>query len=906
MDKRGFLWIATENGLSRFDGQRFTNFTVKDGLPDNDILDIFVDSSGNLWMIPFSQYPAYVNTVTHKVVNKNSIPDLAKIEAKNILLSNVLANGDVVFYDTYGNVYVYGGNKIKNRFKYSDTGLVYFTKREDDAIFISYSKIIHYKKGNTKKSISAPIGPTPIYRNAAKDNKLLFVKKGGRSVAQIQDLDSTLRPVILTYDYPFQIRNITYLKNCIAITAHGEHVYLIDKETLAIKNKLTVGDNVINITEDAEGALWLSTQDKGILKISNQVIAPLPAPLGNESNILTALVDSSGILAGSASGKISEYSRGHYTSFTLLPKKINKNSVMVKKIIRHSNDTYIITLEGLFIKKNNRYEKIIDTRGTKDGIIINDSTMLLGSHLLLYEFNFKNNKLKSLAKKRITTLARDSSGTIYAGSNDGLYKWENNSLEHLGDKDPTFVNSVTKIYVTPDNILWIALSTDTLVAMQNGKVLLKSPISRIAQGAICKSLASNQRGELWIGTDQSLTKTVYTTDKQTISLKSISFNKSDGLNEGQVNDISFFKDTVYAFTQFGANKLHTDACPVINNIPVYITGVLVNGRSTGLTKVIELSPSDNNIQVEFAGIDLSGYRPQFQFKLNNIEWQNISGNTITLTGLAPGNYTIQIRAIKRDSNPSDLMASFILKINAPFWQKPYVLAGIVLAIAILSLIVFNKLKLAKQKRIFREQNALDQQRLKITADLHDDVGASLSSLQINSSVANRLIDIKPEQAKAILEKIESQSRHLSERIGDIIWSMKPGKDEFMTLSSRIKTFVTDILSATDINYAVMIDKESDAIIQNFTARKNVVLIIKEALNNAVKYSGATQINIVLQIQYKEAIIIVSDNGKGIQQPEKSGNGLANMKKRAGELSGSLEIKSNAAEGTIIKASFPIP
>ena len=86
-DKKGFLWIATENGLSRFDGHSFKNFTVKDGLPDNDILDIFLDSAGNVWMIPFAKNPAYVDAKTNRIVNEKVESELAKIIGKTYLLA---------------------------------------------------------------------------------------------------------------------------------------------------------------------------------------------------------------------------------------------------------------------------------------------------------------------------------------------------------------------------------------------------------------------------------------------------------------------------------------------------------------------------------------------------------------------------------------------------------------------------------------------------------------------------------------------------------------------------------------------------------------------------------------------------------------------------------------------------
>lgn len=198
-------------------------------------------------------------------------------------------------------------------------------------------------------------------------------------------------------------------------------------------------------------------------------------------------------------------------------------------------------------------------------------------------------------------------------------------------------------------------------------------------------------------------------------------------------------------------------------------------------------------------------------------------------------------------------------------------------------------------------------RNKVSKDLHDDVGSSLSSLNVYSTVAAEVLESNPSKAKEMLQKISEQSVQLMENIGDIVWSMKSSKEETINLSTKIKNFASDVLSAAEINYQINVDESDDVSVKSITARRNILMIIKEAINNAVKYSGAS--NIIINIKKADTtfIINITDNGKGfdVETKKETGNGLSNMQKRAAELNGSVAILSSQGKGTTITALFPL-
>jgi signal transduction histidine kinase len=212
--------------------------------------------------------------------------------------------------------------------------------------------------------------------------------------------------------------------------------------------------------------------------------------------------------------------------------------------------------------------------------------------------------------------------------------------------------------------------------------------------------------------------------------------------------------------------------------------------------------------------------------------------------------------------------------------------------------ILYRYKIKQQLQIVQLQN-------KISQDLHDDVGSSLSSLQVYSTVAEKLIDQRPSEAKEMLKKISKESSTVMENIGDIVWSIKTVREQ--SLEERIKNFVADVLGAAGINYSVFIEEGIENNIKNIEARKNILLIIKEAVNNTMKYSKASNVSVSIKKMVGHLCIQVTDDGVGFDHTGqyKKGIGLSGMEKRTVDLDGIYELITKPGKGTTVSALFPL-
>ncbi len=196
-----------------------------------------------------------------------------------------------------------------------------------------------------------------------------------------------------------------------------------------------------------------------------------------------------------------------------------------------------------------------------------------------------------------------------------------------------------------------------------------------------------------------------------------------------------------------------------------------------------------------------------------------------------------------------------------------------------------------------------QLRNQIAADLHDEVGSSLSSIHLLSRIAAQQQDMKG--PKDILARVSNNAHETMEKMSDIVWMIKPGENEGYGLVQRMQRFLYEMCTHQNIEYTMDADELSHLKL-TMPQRKNVYLIFKEAVNNAIKYSGTNKLDVFIGLKNSELLMNIKDYGKGFDERIIiRGNGLANMQIRAGELKGNLLLSSSGEKGTSLKVNCPV-
>ncbi|MDQ6760636.1 MAG: ATP-binding protein [Acidobacteriota bacterium] len=416
------------------------------------------------------------------------------------------------------------------------------------------------------------------------------------------------------------------------------------------------------------------------------------------------------------------------------------------------------------------------------------------------------------------------------------------------------------------------------------------------------SLAEDRNGGIYIGTGDGV-------DRLDPDLGRIRhFTSADGIAPGQA--IAAYRDRTGA-VWFGSlhgrlTRFVPRTEPRIAPPPVWITGVSIAGHPAPVSDAgeasihsVEVQPGQEHIQFDFVGLSYSpGNVPRYQYRLGHEPWSvPIEARSVHYGSLVPGRYRFAVRALNSDGEASPTPATVEFRVVPPLWRRTWFHA-MLLAVAIATAGWAHRSRVARLVEIERV-------RTRIATDIHDDIGSSLSQLGILSEIARQRAS--GAQAGEAIERIGALSRELLDSISDIVWAIQPHKDHLSDLEKRMRRFAAETLSARNVDMQLSVSDSGCDLELNAELRRQIFLIFKESVNNIARHSGATEARIALRVVDRQLTLDVRDNGCGIEPSQQAeGNGLKSMRLRAVQLGGELRVRSAEGEGTTVLLSAPLP
>ena len=719
------------------------------------------------------------------------------------------------------------------------------------------------------------------------------------------------------------------------------------------KNSLA-GNSINKVLVDNSGLLWTSSYNAGVTKVFltpqkfrsfHMALENLKTPF--KENVQTVTGDEKGnVYLGNYTNKIQIFNpTTEKTSEITLPEKegyvihslaINKNNLWIgtnRVLLKYNLDKK--RFENFNLPKEQKREiegNIITTL-----YFSNDSTLWIGTFDQgFYSLNLKNEFLQhySLSDGKnnkqtdhINLVYLDSEQNLWIGTLGGVYQINQegkitNSFVQRSDNPAGLSNNyVYSILEDSDGNYWFGTAGGLNKFDPKSKSFKYYYKKDGLPGDAIFSIVQENSESFWLSTNKGISR--FDPVKNTC----VNYDEEDGLQSDVFNPSVYFKSDdgniyfggINGITYFSPSELKFSKF----NPPIEITSIKIRNENGELKDVnsqireLNLEPNQTTITIEFASLDFTNPdKNHYKYRLSGLsnEWISVgTQNSVTFTKLPHGDYRFELMGTNSDGVWSEKTAAFNFTITPHFWQTwwfiPSIIASLIL-IALLTNLIFLKLKIKRAEEIMRMREAESERARKKTAsEFHDELGHRLTRISLLTEIIKRKLGFSFLDLRPLLEQISENSSSLYDGTKDFIWAIDPQKDSLYELVIRLKDFGDELFSSANINFNVEgISDELQKANLDMDWKRNLMMIFKEGMNNSLQHSKSTNVTLISNLKGDEFELILEDDGKGFEPTENfKGNSLKDMIQRAEDLNADIQIDSQPGRGTTIsfKGKFQI-
>jgi signal transduction histidine kinase len=364
----------------------------------------------------------------------------------------------------------------------------------------------------------------------------------------------------------------------------------------------------------------------------------------------------------------------------------------------------------------------------------------------------------------------------------------------------------------------------------------------------------------------------------------------------------------------GLSRLITVEDRPLATPPTWIDAWRVNGVPQPVSHLGEtaiagtvLEPHQTEVEIQFYAVEFrEAGALRYQYRLDGAsgEWSQPSAERLVhYSHLAPGRYQFQVRAVAADGLASGAPAAVTFEILQPVSQRWWFRASALLGVLLVGFTVHRY----RVSRLL----ALERVRMRIAADLHDDIGGSLSRISIQSEVACREARGLGEQPGRRLMEIADGARGLVDALSDIVWSVDPRRDDLASVCRRVREYADDLFTASGVRWKYTASGTLESVALDPQDRRNLFLLLKEAVTNVARHAAAGSVSLTVGLAGRELRVELRDDGRGFDVgafdngTPTDRQGLASMRARASRLGATLAIQSAPGKGTTWCLQLPI-
>ena len=897
-DKDGFLWFATETGISRFDGTNFKNFTTAEGLTDNEVLRLFVDAKNRVWIIPLkNELCYYYKGIIHNAHNDTVLSKMKFRNYVNGITEN--SNGDILFFEERGIKVLKENNDVLSKYTLRDSIFLTFgggvNSTNEPFVYLEseWKNASLYKIKILNKNIELTKSDDDIIFDGNKVNYCdvrndVFIYPNNRKDHfdfSTVILNNFRNKQIDTIQLPesFNTFNIVDDSMMYFNTGNGSLAYNFKQKRY--KKKFIPNETVSCTIVDNESNLWFTTLGNGIFRLNSKVNQNISLIKNAVKNSVESIYATAGeVFVGTDRSGV----------FRFKSSKLDLQSVQsildslgsVIKMARYKDDLYIL-FDFSFYKLNLNTWKIAVVNicpvakwwSYKDFEIDQSGNIVFCTHSNAFTFSPATGQCAQMLHERVTAVCIADEGT-YFGTLKGL-KYVNKKAEvfDLGKQFPLLGRRITKLLYNNKKV-WVGTDDNGIICFNGEKIEKHLSVKTGLTGNLIRSLYA-EKDNLWVGTDRGLNKINLTNTSYPVIR---TYTSSEGLISDMVNTVFVIKDTVYVGSASGLNYFDERLIDENSICKFKLDAISVSGTRIAFdSSEIKLKNKDNNIRFDFVAISYkSDGKINYYYKLDGVDtaWKTTTQNSLEYQTLPSGAYTMQLFAINKFGVKSEtdiIKFSIEKKLIEKSW---FIISAALLFISLVWLIAYFEIRRVKKAQREKLKNAekiarLEQQALKAQMNPHF-IFNCLNSIQqyvIDKDVkgANKFISGFSKLIRQTLDNSGKQSISVSEEESFLRTYLELEKSRFENKFSY-KISIDD-----------KINKDEDSL---------PPMLLQPYIENCIRHgimhktNGIGLIEINFRLEKNNLVCKITDNGIGRKAAEVlKGKQHINYQSRGTELTG---------------------
>jgi len=945
-DKVGFLWVATFNGVARFDGIRFRQLNVANSpaLPNNLINSLFQDSAGRIWLghdtgeitvwedgkiRSISTEPWWLGHPVDRFAEDrlgtiwvgNRLGWLLPVRGLRAGLPLKLVHGQRVgdmtgdrdgnvWLANEGGVFLLDGAATERPAKpvialSGNTSPMILSAHAGGVWVVGSTYAQRWVEGKwTEERISTSLNAPPAY------NRAIETRSGNLAIG-------------------------TFTDGLHVLPYHASSVHLSTADGLPARY-------VTAITEDREGNLWIGSGDEGLCRISRSLVATLVPPSGWQGRAVQAMVETNdgSLWAGTEGAGIFRLHDGQWTQLASAAGLPNQ---VVKCLFEdHRGGLWTGLSDGSLGQiVGDRYEPV-----SKDTTLGDISAIFQASDGRMWYGGLEGAKilapdtLKLVSSENeplthVRSFAETADGAVWIATlGRGLGRYYNGKLKIFHRTDGLPSDFLWSLHATNDGALWIGTYDRGLARYRDGHFSLIGTEQGLPGNMVGQILPGDD-GTLWVATNGGIARMALKdlnacADAQIPRVSLTTFDSSNGLTTPALSGgvqyaATRSRDgTLFFATDKGIARIEPrSALPARPPPPVLIEGIRIDGVETAMTAAtarqeFSIEPGSRRVEVDYTGLNLSAaQRIRFRYRLEgaDADWVEVeSRRTAFFSYLRPGAYVFHVQAALDNNSSHSPDVSLRLRVVPFFWETTwFALSFSATALLVVAAVValFQRARHRRRMEKIERARAIDRDRTRIAHDLHDKIGSGLTELSFLSHSALAAAN-DPDKITAKVRDIQGTTAEMTEAIDEIVWAVNPRHDSLESLLSYLSRTLQEFARRTRLQCHIEIPIDHEQVGVSPEVRHELYLALREALNNVIKHSGATEVRLSFYRAGAESVLRLEDNGCGlaastsVERPAHFGIGLESIRQRLARLGGQATWSHRVEGGTIIELRFHVP